>query len=330
MSFAIERRHRLSYETFAREYLYPCKPVIVTGALDRWKALGRWTPELFRSEFSGMKVRIKDREYGQAGAGAAAPAEFTMPDFIDRVLASTEANPAPYFRNQDLFALFPSLRADVEPMPEYLRPNWLSDRYLHPRVGSILNRGAVIELYIGGAGGSFPVLHYDGAGTHAFLMQIYGRKRYIVFPPDQERFLYPSPEKINLSLLDDAEHPDPARFPLFAQATPTVFTLEPGELLFVPSHWWHTATMLTPSITISANVLNQSNWRELVAYVSHRQPNPLAAFASRLYLTAAGARRAWRDRAWRDRAWSAPVELAPVELAPVEPAPAAVGEGHAG
>jgi hypothetical protein len=221
-----------------------------------------------------------------------------MAEFIDQVIESDEQNPAPYFRNRILYDLFPSLRHDIEPLPVYFQPNWLADRYLVKRVEQVLNRGSQIELYIGGKGGSFPVLHYDGAGTHAFLMQIYGVKEYVLYAPDQERYLYPSPQRENLSMVS-VENPDLARFPLFAKAEPAIFRLEPGELLFVPSHWWHTAKMLTPSITVSANVLNQSNWHEMVNFVSARRRNPLASIASRAYFLAAGARRSWRDRLWR-------------------------------
>jgi hypothetical protein len=73
-------------------------------------------------------------------------------------------------------------------------------------------------------------------------------------------------------------------------------------MLFIPSHWWHTTKMLTPSISISANVVNQSNWHELVTFVSMRRRNPLMSLASRVYLTGAGAKRSWRDRNWRKRA----------------------------
>jgi hypothetical protein len=129
-------------------------------------------------------------------------------------------------------------------------------------------------------------------------MQIYGRKEYIVYPPDQERFMYVSPNKPNLSQINDVEQPDLKKFPLFGQAQASRFFLDPGETLFVPSHWWHTAKILSPSITISFNVLNQSNWHELVEYVTKRQ-GPLAALASRVYLGAAGAYRGWRDRSWK-------------------------------
>lgn len=303
MKFEIEHRANLSYSEFSEKYLYANKPVVVTDAIRQWKAVTRWTPEFFKREFGDMKFTINEdlkRIVGYKDDNGAV--EYTMARFIDRVLESTDESPAPYFRNRILYNLFPSLKQDIEPLPEYFLPNWLPERYLVKYVSEVLNRGAAIELYIGGKGSAFPVLHYDGAGTHAFLMQIYGRKQFIVYPPSQEEFLYPSPEKENLSLINSIEKPDLQRFPLFAKAVPTTFVLEPGELLFVPSHWWHTTKMLTPSITLSSNTLNQSNWHELVNFVAMRRRNPLVSFASRVYLTGAGAWRSWRDRNWRKRA----------------------------
>jgi len=296
---AVDRRSNLSYEEFAREYLYPLKPVIITDALQSWPAMRRWTPEFFKNEFGDMKFSINASEYGQASFDANRADEFTMAGFIDRVLESTESRPAPYFRNKVLYDLFPTLKQDIEPLPQYFQPNWLTDHYVVKRVGDVLNRGAAIELYIGGKGASFPVLHFDGAGTHAFLMQIYGRKEYIVYPPDQEPFLYPSPTKRNHSQVSDIENPNLQKFPEFGKAVPTKFFLEPGELLFVPSHWWHTARILSPSITVSINVLNQSNWRELVQYVALQQRDATRAWGSRVYLTGAGGLRFWRDRKWQ-------------------------------
>ena len=302
MKIQIERRANLSYAEFTENYLYANRPVVITDAMRQWKAVGRWTPEFFKQEFGSMKFSLDDdlkRKAGYKENGGAV--EYEMAPFIDRVLESTEQNPAPYFRNKVLYELFPSLKQDIEPLPDYFQPNWLPDRYLVKHVGEPLNRGAAIELYIGGKGGGFPVLHYDGAATHAFLMQIYGSKQFIIFGPDQDEFLYPSPEKENLSLVDIGK-PDLKKFPLFANAVPTTFVLEAGELLFVPSHWWHTTKMLSPSITISINVANQSNWHALVDYVAMRQRNPLVSLASRMYLTAAGARRSWRDRNYHRKA----------------------------
>jgi histone arginine demethylase JMJD6 len=300
MTNSIDRREELSYEEFAKEYLYASKPVIVTDALCDWKALHRWTPEFFKKEFGNVKFTLDDNFKDKAAYNGAV--EYTMDRFIDLVLSSTEADPAPYFRNQVLYELFPSLKEDIEPLPEYFQPNWLPDHYMVKYVGEVLNRGAALELYIGGKGAVFPVLHYDGAATHAFLMHVYGQKQFIMYSPAQEQFLYPSPEKQNISLINSIDNPDLRKFPLFAKAQPTIFILQPGELLFIPSHWWHTTKLLTACISVSVNVVNQSNWHELVDFVSMRRRNPLVSFASCVYLTAAGAMRSWRDREWHKRA----------------------------
>jgi Cupin-like domain len=297
----IERRAKLSYKEFEQTYLYPNKPVIVTDAIREWKALSYWTPEFFRRTFGEMKFTLPHQERLQPNYDGKGEVEYTMTRFIDRVLESTDEDPAPYFSNRILHDLFPSLEHDIEPLPDYFQPNWLPEHYIVGYVEKVLNRGAAIELYIGGKGGKFPVLHYDGAGTHAFLMQIYGRKKFVIYPPDQERYLYPSPQKQNFSMINNVNKPDLDRFPLFAKATPITFILEPGELLFIPSHWWHTTQMLTPSISVSINTVNQSNWHELVKFVARGRRNPFLSIASRVYLTSAGAWRSWRDRNWSKR-----------------------------
>jgi len=293
----LDRRSNLSYEEFAKQYLYSNKPVIVTDAIRQWRALARWTPEFFQKEFGAMTFNLPDAKAKSEYKGGGVT-EYTMTRLIDLVLNSTDENPAPYLRNIVLYERFPSLRDDIEPLPEYLQPNWLPDHYFLKSVGDILNRGAAIEIYIGGKGGAFPVLHYDGAAAHAFLMHIYGRKRFILYPPAQTEFLYPSPEKPNLSMINSVDDPDFERFPLFKKAVATTFVLEAGDLFFIPSGWWHTTKMLTPCISVSANVVNQSNWNALIDYASKRVHNPLKSFAGRVYLTAAGARRSWRDRNW--------------------------------
>ena len=134
-------------EEFAEKYLFPLRPVVIRGALRDWRALSRWTPEFFRQEFGEMKIKINDAEYGQSGYDPEGGRQFTMAQFIDLVCNSTNDNPAPYFRNVSIDDVFPSLRADIEPLPDYLLPNWLGERYLVKRVRRVLNRGSLIELY---------------------------------------------------------------------------------------------------------------------------------------------------------------------------------------
>lgn len=238
----IDRRAGLTREQFDREYLRPLRPVILIDAISHWGAMGRWSPQFFKNEYGHLEVDID----GEA---------LVLRDLIDRVQASTDDNPAPYLRNQPLAEWPPELSADVFPMPDCTQPNWLESR-LFPSGENL----ASVEVYIGGRGAQFPVLHYDGLHTHAFLMQLYGDKEYIVFSPSQTQYLYARDGiEANKSQIHDLLQPDYAAFPLIKQAQGVRFSLHPGETLFVPSGWWHTARILSPSVTLSINSVNRSN-----------------------------------------------------------------------
>ena len=238
----IDRQAGLSREQFECEYLRPLRPVILTDAISHWRAMGRWSPQFFKEEYGHLEVEVD----GEAMA---------LGDLVDRVEASTDDNPAPYLRNQVLAEWPPELTADVLPMPDCTRPNWLESRFFPS--GEKLSS---VEVYIGGQGAQFPVLHYDGLHTNAFLMQLHGDKEYIVFSPEQSGYLYAQDGMAaNKSRIDDLLHPNIAAFPLFDQAQGVRFQLHPGETLFVPSGWWHTARILSPSVTVSINGVNRAN-----------------------------------------------------------------------
>jgi histone arginine demethylase JMJD6 len=238
----IDRRAALTREQFGREYLSPLRPVIVTDAIAHWRALGRWTPQFFKQEYGDLQVEVDSET-------------MALRDLIDRIEVSTSANPAPYLRNQLLADWPPELTDEVSPMPECTQPNWLESRFFPSR-----HRLTSVEVYIGGQGARFPVLHYDNLHAHAFLMQLYGDKEYIVFSPEQSPLMYPRDGVgKNQSRIDDVLEPDPVAFPLFARAEGVRFELHPGETLFVPAGWWHTARILSPSVTVSVNGLNRAN-----------------------------------------------------------------------
>ncbi|HUY12932.1 MAG TPA: cupin-like domain-containing protein [Terriglobia bacterium] len=257
---SIERHNRPSYSEFVERFLLPRKAAIITGALDQWKAVGKWTPQYFKERYGSMPLKPEGQYHTLQGF---MPAKrdgeaFTMSEFIDLIISSSDEKPAPYLRNVWVEKFLPELDADLDPLPEYFSPNWLDGAFtkpLYPRL-----HGGHSEFYIGGRGGKFPTLHYDSWHIHTFLCQIYGVKEYTILAPDQGRFLYPS--DYHTSSIRDPENVDLGTFPLFAQATPIRFKLQPGEILFVPAGWWHTQKMLTPSITISVSRVNSSNWKE--------------------------------------------------------------------
>jgi histone arginine demethylase JMJD6 len=262
----------LGEDAFRRRYLKTLRPVIVTGGIDHWKAKGKWTPDFFRQHYAARTVKVDDKEW-QLG------------ELIERIVASSPQQPAPYLRNELLDRWPAELRADITPMPACTQPNWLEHWAFPSR-----DRYTFVELYIGGAGAKFPVLHYDGLHTHAFLMQLYGEKEYLALAPEQKPFVYPGKSMPNVSDIDDVEHADPQRFPLFAQAQGIRFRLAPGETLFVPAGWWHTARIVSTSITVSINGANSPNWAAFTKDYceKHRRHSKLKANLLLPYMTMLG------------------------------------------
>jgi hypothetical protein len=127
----------------------------------------------------------------------------------------------------------------------------------------LLRRISAAKLFIGGTGTGCADLHYDGFHTHAFSNQIYGRKEFVLYTPQQTPYLYPKAKTPNVSMMSVLNRVD-NEFPLFLKATPTECVLEAGDTIFIPSGWWHTTRILSPSISVSLNVANHSNWRYFV------------------------------------------------------------------
>lgn len=210
--------------------------------------------------------------------------EVSVAALVDAALASTEAAPAPYLRSEPLDD-FPGLAGDMRPEPALCRPNWYRGalfRLWNPfaAIGNATRGG--YELFIGGAGRAFPYVHYDAPGTHTFIHQIQGRKRLLLFPPDQSDALYPdSGAQFHLSRIADVEHVSLAEFPRFAAATPWVADLGPGDTLFLPAGWWHFARMQSFSVSVAVDVLNETSWSSVCEFMArkrrHGAASPLAA-----------------------------------------------------
>lgn len=95
-----------------------------------------------------------------------------------------------------------------------------------------------------------------------------GRRRVTLFPPDQLANLYIGPLDFNpagqaISLVD-FHNPDFMRFPRFEQALAhaQIVELEPGDVLMIPSMWWHHIEALE-----AFNVLVNYWWRDVPAYM---------------------------------------------------------------
>ena len=242
----ITRRDDITYEEFIEEHYKPGIPLVFTRAAKVWKANGLFSPDWFRENYPDRETDVRGTRY-------------KMKEVMDLVEKSTTENPAPYPIIFDIPKSIPELMPLLDPLDlNYASPNWLKNKMFQ-----LGKWGGATELFIGGPGGRFPYLHLDYYHLNAWITQLYGEKRFTVFPRGQEDMLYPRPDDPWRSELNIFE-PDFEKFPKYKDATPINFVVGPGETLFIPFGTWHSAYSLTPTISVAFDTLNSKNHKEFM------------------------------------------------------------------
>jgi lysine-specific demethylase 8 len=242
----IERLHRPTPETLGRDYIFPNKPVVITGVANQWPAVSRWSPEYFKSSFGDELVKLRGGYGGDSSNELGVDLKNTggrvpLGNFIDSMRsASHPKNSALAF---PVFKHLPQLRGDIESLEPYMNmPSYCPQG---------LRRRLQLEpkFFLGPAGyGS--ALHFDDQNN--FYVQVYGRKKFIMVSPKQSELVYYPLDypNTNFSPVDVAQ-PDLDRFPLFQKATLQEVVVEAGEMLFIPVRWWHYVIALEESMSLS-------------------------------------------------------------------------------
>jgi hypothetical protein len=232
----VDRRSKLSVRDFNRQYRNPGKPVVIEDAIDHWKARTSWTFEFFRAAYGNDQVVMHEYKGGKYKPGDTRTT--SLAEYIDGVTAH-DWRAFPYYirDNWRLLAAHPELARDYD-CPAYFF-DWF--KLLPPFM-----RLPYPRIFIGPKGAVTP-LHVDIWGTHAWLSQLAGRKRWVLFPPDQQEFLY------DYSI--DPENPDYEKYPLSRNARAVECTIGPGETVFVPSNWSHWVVSLDATISLTSNYM---------------------------------------------------------------------------
>ena len=226
----------LTERAFLRDYYFRHRPVILTGAHDAWPALG-WTPKTLRDMLGDREVDVRVSASGllfDNRTGDSTTERMRFSEFVDTI-TSGRAERTMYFAQQNI--------RDVI-------PEW--ERYLTPRL-SFLRWGDHVQatnLWFGDRGSVTP-LHFDFG--HNYFTQVYGRKEFVIFAPEDRPYLYPNRDQPLFYFVSKVavHEPDAEAFPEYARARPYRFVLQPSDVLFLPCGWWHCVRSLDVSISIN-------------------------------------------------------------------------------
>lgn len=223
---AIERVAQVT-ELEILQHLADCKPIVVTQPKVP-RPYSHWSIQKLVADYGSEELRVRSKNERE-----------TVGQFVQRMQQAQnpgvkliEGHTKAYTEG---CALPPSMAADFVPayfsLHDYIEPQiWLGNVPTHVAASS---------------------LHRDP--MDGFLYQVMGRKKLLMYAPDQAPYLYPMKAYNNYQpCWVKPEEPDLEKYPEFVKAKPIEVILEPGELLIQPAGWFHVVYCLdSPTFSVS-------------------------------------------------------------------------------
>jgi hypothetical protein len=231
----VPRVPKLSRQEFLDNYYSTNCPVVMTGAMDDWPAMTKWTADELKRRFGERVVSVQANRNADANYelnSANLRSEMPFGEFVDLTETAGETNN--YYitannsgKNKDALK---ELWDDIVLFPEYLRGD------------DPANRG----FFWFGPKGTVTPLHHDL--TNNFMAQVRGRKLVRLIAPYELPYLYNTRHCYSAVNLDNI---DTEKYPLFRNVTVIDVVIGSGDLLFLPVGWWHYVRGLDISITMT-------------------------------------------------------------------------------
>ncbi len=233
-----------SVEEFYRVHVRGSRPAILTGLVDDWPALRRWSLDYFDRQFGEVNAAAYPLKGGECDVSV------NRGSALDNIpVRDSVASVARGLVDGGL-----ALASLVDVFPDALRDDYASPAYCAN------GKFPSSRLFIGPAGTLSP-LHQDLPENLYVLVK--GRKRLTLFAPRD--YVYPLRfSKMPNHAHVDPEKPDYERCPKFRDAQPYVVELVAGETLFIPSLWWHHLRNLEPSMAL--NFWWSTGWKLPIAW----------------------------------------------------------------
>lgn len=233
-SAEIPRLHRLPRDDFYRSFYVANRPVIITGMMDDWPALRKWSLDNFAVRFGGREVEIQfGRQSGNDYESAREKYVKKVPLalYVEMIRTAGVTNDFYLTANNTVGnrKTLPELWQDVVQIPEYLD-----------------TRDPMAGFFWMGPPGTITPYHHDL--TNNFMAQVLGRKR-VRMAPSWDLPLMQNDHHVFSRLDGRVTMPRPRPEPQEPQILECI--LEPGEILFLPIGWMHFVEGLDFTVTMS-------------------------------------------------------------------------------
>lgn len=235
---SIPRVTGISKEDFLSDFFIPQKPVVIEDLSAGWAATKKWSFEYFREKAGDVVVPLYDGKPAKGKQKSHGPAmKLPMKEYIDIL----QAGPT------DLRMFFFNL---LQNSPELLKD------FAYPDLGVKFFKKLPV-LFVGGEGGKV-VMHYDMDLANNFHFNFAGKKKVLLYPPQETKYLYKVPYSIVSMEIIDMDAPDFQKYPALTKAKGFETNLQHGDALFIPSKWWHYIKYESPCLSLTLRSLPTS------------------------------------------------------------------------
>lgn len=247
----IDRFENLSYEEFAGKWSK--KPFILTKCIQAWSVTESWTLESLLSQYSDVVFRAE-------------AVDWSFKTYHQYMRNSQDESPLYLFDRK--FAEKMSLKVGKEEGAAYQRPDCFGPDYFE-LLGA--ERPAHRWLIIGPAR-SGSTFHKDPNATSAWNAVIQGAKYWIMFPPSasvpgvfvsKDSSEVTSPLSIAEWLLEF--HSEARKLPECREGI-----CQAGEILHVPSGWWHLVVNLEDGIALTQNFVPETHLGGVMSFLKDK------------------------------------------------------------
>ncbi|CAM9489501.1 unnamed protein product, partial [Ectocarpus fasciculatus] len=258
----------LSVEQFLREYMEPTDkglqlngttysaPVIIQHGLDSWPALQRWASMSYLKKAAAARL-VPVETYDSKDSTQTYLSEswqqqvMSVGDFIDQYVLSgqsglpSESGDAGYLAQHPLFDQIPVLRKDIS-VPQYCTAQTTEDTNAPETVEH--HSDPLISAWLGPKGTVSP-LHNDP--YHNLLCQVVGSKYVRLYSHQHTGRLYAREGPVCNNSYVDIDNVNSDAHPRFRDTPCFQCVLAPGEMLYIPRHFWHYVRSLETSFSVS-------------------------------------------------------------------------------
>jgi Cupin-like domain len=234
----IPRCHQPTPDEFRERYALPGLPVILTGLTDHWAAR-HWTPQGMAGRFPQATIDVTP-----PGSTVEGTRSSSLADYVQAVESGHAGGD--YLTSWCFRTDCPELLEDFD-IPVYFQEDWLEE---------LPEKNDMMWLFLGAAGSGMG-MHQDLGHTAAWNAQVTGLKKWALVAPEYEDYLYGG--KVC------AFKPNRVRHSKFRRAEVLYGDVRAGEVLFIPGAWWHQTQNLETGFAITANFVNETNFRTVLA-----------------------------------------------------------------